>query len=257
MADPLPTGPSVTARQANPRCGILIYMGIRPAVGYTRVSTEGQAVEGVSLDAQKGRIAAWAASSDSEVVSVHSDSLSGSKAANRFGLQEALAEVCKRKGVLVVYSLSRLARSTKDALAIAERLDRAGADLVSLSEQIDTTTAAGKMIFRMLAVLAEFERDLISERTTSAMSHLRRCGRRISGRVPFGYDLKGDTLVPNTLEQGSVELIRRLRGRGLSLRAIARKLQAKGISTKSGSGVWSPKVLADVIRRDEKMEKAA
>ena len=232
-------------------------MGMRPAVGYTRVSTEGQAVEGVSLDSQKGRIAAWAVSSGSEVVSVHSDSLSGSKAANRPGLQEALTEVCRLKGVLVVFSLSRLARSTKDALVIAERLDRAGADLVSLSEQIDTTTAAGKMIFRMLAVLAEFERDLISERTTSVMSHLRQAGKRISGRVPFGYDLHGDKLVPNAQEQGSVELIRSLRSRGLSLRAIARKLQAKGISTKSGSGVWSPKVLADVIRRAENMGRAA
>ena len=49
--------------------------------------------------------------------------------------------------------------------AIAERLDKAGADLVSLSEKIDTTSATGKMVFRLLAVLAEFERDLVSERT--------------------------------------------------------------------------------------------
>ena len=221
------------------------------------MSTEGQAIDGVSLEVQTARIAAWAVCNGSEVVAAYSDAISGSKAANRPGLQEALAEVCKRKGVLVVYSLSRLARSTKDALLIAERLDRAGADLVSLSEQLDTTSAAGRMIFRLLAVLAEFERDLISERTTSAMSHLRQAGRRISGRVPFGYDLKGDTLVPNTREKETVQLIRRLRGRGLSLRAIARKLQTKGIRTKSGSLGWSPSVLADVIRRDQKMEKAA
>jgi DNA invertase Pin-like site-specific DNA recombinase len=55
---------------------------------------------------------------------------------------------------------------------------------VSLTPKVlDTMSAAGKMIFRMLAVLAQFERDLISERTTSAMSHLRQSGRRISGRV--------------------------------------------------------------------------
>jgi DNA invertase Pin-like site-specific DNA recombinase len=68
-----------------------------------------------------------------------------------------LAAACERKAALIVYSLSRLARSTKDAIAISERLAKNGADLVSLSERIDTTTAAGKIVFRMLAVLAEFE----------------------------------------------------------------------------------------------------
>ncbi len=54
---------------------------------------------------------------------------------------------------------------------LAEKLDKAGADLVSLSERIDTTTAAGKMVFRMLAVLNEFERDQISERTSAILQH--------------------------------------------------------------------------------------
>ena len=239
------------------QCCILIYMSIKSSVGYVRVSTEGQALEGVSLEAQKARIEAWTASSGSKLVRVHSDAISGAKAANRPGLQAALAEVCKVKGVLVVFSLSRLARSTKDALAIAERLDRAGADLVSLSERIDTTTAAGKMVFRMLAVLAEFERDLIAERTASAMSHLQRTGRRISGKIPFGSDLKGNTLIPNVKEQSALKLINALRARGLSLRQIARKLRSRGIPTKGGSLAWSPKVIADVIRRNVKIGKVA
>ena len=83
-------------------------------------------------------------------------------------LQSAIEEACKTKSALVVYSLSRLARSTKDTIAIGEQLDKAGADLVSLSEKIDTTSAAGKMIFRMLAVMADFEKDQISERTKMA-----------------------------------------------------------------------------------------
>lgn len=230
---------------------------MKPVFGYVRVSTEGQAIEGISLDSQKARIEAWAASHGSEVVSVHSDAISGSRAANRPGLQAVLAEVCQRKGVLVVYSLSRLARSTRDALDIAARLERADADLVSLSESIDTTTAAGKMVFRMLAVLAEFERDLISERTTSAMAYLRRAGRRISGRVPFGYDLHGDDLARNGAEQATLGVIQRLRAKGLSLRAISRELRKRGVKTKSGNTNWSPKVLASVLRRDEERRRAA
>ncbi len=58
-------------------------------------------------------------------------------------------------GVLVVYSLSRLARNTTETLELGERLAKAGADLVSLSEKIDTTSAAGKMVFRMLAARAQ------------------------------------------------------------------------------------------------------
>ena len=150
------------------------------AVGYTRVSTDGQATDGVSLEAQQARIRAWCEANDYALVNVHVDAgLSGCRADNRPGLQDALTSAARHKAALVVYSLSRLARSTKDAIAISERLAKNGADLVSLSERIDTTTAAGKMVFRMLAVLAEFERDQVAERTKGALAHLRNQGKRI------------------------------------------------------------------------------
>jgi site-specific DNA recombinase len=75
-------------------------------------------------------------------------------------LQAALSEACKHKAALIVYSLSCLPRSTRDAIIISKRLSKSGADLVSLSERIDTTTVAGKIVFRRLGVLAEFEREL-------------------------------------------------------------------------------------------------
>ena len=139
------------------------------AIGYVRVSTEGQAVDGVTLEAQESKIRAWCMVNDYDLLGVHVDAgLSGSRADNRPALRDAL-NACEKGCALVVYSLSRLARSTRDTLDIADRLAASGADLVSLSERIDTTTAAGKMVFRMLAVLAEFERDIISERTKTAM----------------------------------------------------------------------------------------
>jgi len=143
------------------------------AIGYIRVSTASQADNGVSLDAQRDRIKAWCNANGYRLDTVYSDrGMSAKRADNRPQLQKALTATCKsRNAALVVYSLSRLARSTKDAISIAERLDKAGADLVSLSEKLDTTSAAGKMMFRLLAVLAEFERDLTSERTKTAMAH--------------------------------------------------------------------------------------
>ena len=221
------------------------------AYAYIRVSTELQAAEGISLDAQRARIAAWCELNDYVLADVFVDAgISGKRADNRPALQAALAAV-KSGSALVVYSLSRLARSTKDTIAIGERLEKVGADLVSLSEKIDTTSAAGKMIFRMLAVMAEFERDVISERTTTAMAHKRRKGERISSKIPFGFDLADDgvSLVENPQEQTILRKIADLRAQGLSLRAIADDLTNCGIPTKEGGTKWKHTTIARILAR--------
>ena len=205
------------------------------AIGYIRVSTEGQAQDGVSLDAQRAKIEAWCELNDYALTAVHVDAgISGKSADNRPGLQAALAD-CRKGSALVVYSLSRLARSTKDTISISERLAKAGADLVSLSEKIDTTTAAGKMVFRMLAVLAEFERDQISERTATAMQFKKTKGERV-GAVPYGYDLADDgvNLVENAAEQSVIQQARELHESGLSLRKIAAELDRRGLHARNG-----------------------
>jgi len=222
----------------------------RVATGYCRVSTEGQVTEGVSLDAQRGKIAAWCLANDYQLGEVFVDAgLSGARADNRPELQRALRVVSANKGALVVYSLSRLARSTKDTIAIAEALDKAGADLVSLSERIDTTSAAGRMIFRMLAVLSEFERDLVSERTISALAHKKAKGERV-GTVPFGCALEADGihLIDNPTEAATVGIIRDLRRNGLTYRAIAAHLNDNGIRAKAG-GRWHPQAVLNVAGR--------
>lgn len=205
------------------------------AIGYIRVSTEGQAQEGVSLDTQRAKIAAWCELNDYTLAAVQVDAgISGQSADNRPGLQTALA-ACRKGSALVVYSLSRLARSTRDTIEISERLNKVGADLVSLSEKIDTTTAAGKMVFRMLAVLAEFERDQISERTTTAMQFKKSKGERV-GSVPYGYFLDGDniTLIEHPDEQDVIRQARELKASGLSLRAIAIELNRRGFNARNG-----------------------
>jgi len=222
------------------------------AIGYCRVSTELQAHEGVSLEAQQAKIRAWCEGNGYTLASLHVDAgLSGARSDNRPALQAALTDTCRTKAALVVYSLSRLARSTKDAIAISDRLAKHGADLVSLSERIDTTSAAGKMIFRMLAVLAEFERDQISERTKTAMAHLRRQGRRVSRYLPYGFTLApdGTSLVPVPEEQRVLAEIHALRLEGLSLRQIAATLTARTIPTKHGR-TWTAKVIHSLLQRE-------
>ena len=221
------------------------------AIGYIRVSTEGQATEGISLEAQKGRIAAWCELNGYTLAECFTDAgLSGKRADNRPGLQSALEAVTRSGGALVVYSLSRLARSTKNTIEIGERLEKAGADLVSLSEKIDTTSAAGKMVFRMLAVMAEFERDVISERTKTALSHKRSKGERV-GKVPYGFDLADDgkTLNANDDEQAVIRLVRELHQQGVSLRKIAADLTARGIPTKEGTPEWKHTTIARLLEK--------
>lgn len=208
--------------------------GPGPVVCYLRVSTEEQATEGVSLAAQEERLRAWhVLNGEGRSLVLEVDSgISGSRM-DRPGLERALA-ACSRGGCLVVYSLSRLARSTSGTLAVAARLEQAGVDLVSLSEKIDTSSATGKMVFRLLAVLAEFERDLVSERTRVAMAGMRARGERTSRYAPVSPAACARALS--------------LRLEGLSVREIGRRLGSEGFRT-VGGGPWTPKVVWSMLRR--------
>ena len=206
------------------------------AIAYVRVSTAGQVEDGVSLDVQRSKIAAWCDVMGYVLVQTCADeSISGHSMDKRPGLQAAIEAVCASAGVLVVYSLSRLARNTRETLELGERLSKAGADLVSLSEKIDTTSAAGKMVFRMLAVLAEFERDQVSERTTMALQHKKAHGQRV-GELPYGFQLAADgkTLVDHAEEQTIIATIKTYRARGLSLRAIVTAAEREGLLSRTG-----------------------
>lgn len=223
----------------------------KQAVAYCRVSTEGQAADGVSLEQQASKIRAYCEFQGLDLVAVYTDAgISGARSDNRPEFSRALDHVTKTGAALIVYSLSRMSRSVRDTLDIADRLENAGADLVSLSEKIDTTSAAGRMVFKMLSVLAEFERDTIAERTSNALQHKRKLNQRV-GTIPYGFDLAADgvALVPNATEQAALQTIRELRAAGESLSAIAAELTRRGITTKTGLSVWSHKSVASILKR--------
>ncbi len=205
------------------------------AIGYIRVSTTMQAEDGQSLGAQRAKIEAWATLNDYELGDVFVDAgLSGSKMKGRAGLEQALNAVGKGDA-LVVYSLSRLSRSVRDTMDISDRLAKAGADLVSLSEKIDTTSAAGKMVFRMLSVMAEFERDQIVERVSMGMQHKKAQGGRV-GTIPYGKTLAedGDSLIDHEGELLIIAAIHSYRDGGLSLREIVKRLNDDGCVSRTG-----------------------
>lgn len=221
---------------------------MKQAVGYIRVSTEKQASEGVSLEAQQARIESWCAANGYELVRVHMDAgISGKRMDTRKELLAALASL-KKGMALVSYSLSRLARSTKDAIAIGETVASKKADLVSLSEQIDTTTAAGKMMFQMMAVLAEFERNLVAERTTNALQHKKRTGQKYTNKTPYGFEAIDGRLIEVEQETKIVAEIQAARSSGSTLQAIADTLNGRGIPTKTGKQ-WQPATIHLLLKR--------
>ena len=212
---------------------------MKQAIGYVRVSTEQQASEGVSLEAQRAKIEHWCKANDYELVNVYVDAgISGKSMDKRPGLLDALKSL-KKGMALVSYSLSRLARSTKDALSIGESVAKKKADMVSLTEQIDTTTAAGKMMFQMLSVLAEFERNLVAERTTNALQHKKRTGQKYTNQTPYGFEAIEGRLVQVQQEAEIVAEIQASRTGGNTLQFIADDLNGRGIPTKTGK-TWAP-----------------
>jgi DNA invertase Pin-like site-specific DNA recombinase len=222
------------------------------AIGYIRVSTQGQAEDGVSLDAQEAKLRAWAALNDAELVIFRDEGVSGKRSDNRPGLQAAL-EMVGKGDALVCYSLSRLSRSTKDTLAMAETLAKKDANLVSLSEKVDTTSASGKMVFRLLAVLAEFERDQVSDRTRMALAHKKANGEKTGGDVPFGFSVQDGRLYRDAKEQDTIRLVMGLRKQGKSYRAIGRLLEADGVTTKTGARIWHAAAVRRIVTGGERV----
>ena len=148
------------------------------AVGYIRVSTDKQVDHGISLDAQRAKLDAYAALYDIELVSVIVDAGVSAKTLDRPGLQQALGMLKKGEAnALLIAKLDRLTRSVKDLGTLVERYFSSDKiTLLSVADSIDTRTAAGRLVLNVLGSVAQWERETISERTTEAMHHLKEQG---------------------------------------------------------------------------------
>jgi site-specific DNA recombinase len=219
------------------------------AVAYARVSTLEQANEGISLGAQQKRLQAHCVAKGWELVKVVVDAGASAKNLNRDGAREVL-ELARRRScdVVVVVKLDRMFRNATDALNTTNEFRRFGVDFASLTEDFDTSTAAGKMFFSLIATFAEFERNLIGDRTREALASKRADGFRV-GEIPLGYEAEADgRLVPVEEEQQVIEQILELRGRGLGYLRIAKQLNREGVSAKKG-GKWHAKTVRGVLER--------
>ncbi len=207
-------------------------------VAYLRVSTDKQADHGVSLDAQRAKVEQYAALFDLELVAIEVDAGASAKNLDRPALGRALAMLRGgRADALLVVKLDRLTRSVRDLCDLVDGYFRDGRyALMSVGEQVDTRSAAGRMMLNMLTVIGQWEREAIGERTAAAMQHKASAGEYCGGRAPYGFAIGADgvTLIDVPAELAVIAEVRALRSAGLSLRKIAAALDGRGLQARNG-----------------------
>lgn len=229
---------------------------MKKAIGYVRVSTEEQAKEGVSLEAQEERIRKYAEYKGFDLIEIIRDEGKSGGTANREGFQRLLERIeANGFDALILFSLDRLSRDMLTLLAVERLLDECDVELHTVEGQIDTSTPDGFMNFAMRAFLSEMERRQIKYRTKKALEHKKAKGE-VVGQVPYGYRRVGDRLVEDEEEQKIIKKINRMYKLGKSLNAIAKALNDSGYRTKAETP-WTAQQVKRLIRGYESRKSNA
>jgi site-specific DNA recombinase len=218
------------------------------AIGYVRVSTEQQANEGVSIELQIEKIKQYCELYNYELLDIVVDAGISAKSLKRPGITNVLHMLDNNEAdALIVYKLDRLTRSLADwSILIKDYFnDKSGKTLLAVMDQIDTSTAAGRMCLNLMMTVYQWEREVISERTKAALHHKKLKGQPL-GSAKFGENINKVNLSPNLTEQEIINLIIQLRSAGNTLQQIADHLNENNYLTKR-SKQWYAKTVKNVI----------
>ena len=208
------------------------------ARGYVRVSTEEQAVNGVSIDAQKEILQAYAVVKGFTDFKIYTDEGFSGKNLNRPDVQRLLEE-CRSGKVeaVIVWRLDRLSRSLRDTLETIEDIFMpAGVSLISVTENIDTSTPAGRLMLNILASFAQNEREAIAERVRMAKNSMAKDCKHLGGYVPFGYKVNQDGYYE--IDEKTAPIVReifRMYNARMGYTAILRYLHDQGVKSPQGN----------------------
>jgi DNA invertase Pin-like site-specific DNA recombinase len=209
-----------------------VYGDAVNVIAYTRVSTDEQAESGLGLDAQRSTIAAAAAGKGWTVTAEYTDNGRSGKDINRPALLDAMNYLDTNGGALVVAKLDRLSRSVLDFAQIAVRARRHGWAVVALDVDVDTTTPTGELVANITASVAQWERRIISARTSEALQAKKAAGCRLGRPVTLNAEIRTRIITNHAA--------------GNSLAEIARTLNAENIPTARG-GTWYPSTIKGVL----------
>lgn len=227
----------------------------RKAVGYIRVSTDMQAADGLSLDAQASAIEQYCSMQGLRLIEIHKDVLSGGKA-ERPGLQDALRSLQRGVDVLVVLKFDRLSRSIRHFCELYETYFRSGEkELVAIRESIRLDSSLGRALVSILLVFAQMEREATAERTREALHHMRQCGYR-HGKAPYGFmkvpwadGTRYKNVVENPAEQAILRRIKSWVEQGVSIPEMANRLNAEGVAPPRAKK-WRSSFLYLLVQRE-------
>lgn len=240
------------ARKLVKRTGKQLDLGVKmDCTGlYVRVSTEKQADEGFSLDAQKQRLQAYCEAQGWHVCADHiyvDAGISGKSTVGRDSfnamMQAAKGGEIKR---IVALKLDRIARNTKDFLSIVDTLQGFGCDLVLIKESFDTSTPQGKFFLTMSAAMAEFEASTITERVMSGKAQKATEGGYNGAACPLGYVYQDGQFV---IDESQAVTVRDIFGsfvNGQSMASIAAALNAGNVPTAKG-GKWHTETIKTIL----------
>lgn len=205
-------------------------------IGYTRVSTTEQAQEGISLAAQAQKITAYTVVKDWLLATIIEDAGHSAKNLVRPGLQRVLTMADARQvDIVIVTKLDRLTRSVVDLGQLIKRFEKTHVSLVSLNESLDATTATGRLMMNLLMSVSQWEREVIGERTSDALQHLKTAGQVYCR--------------PRCTDELLIAWMQQQRVTGQSYRAIAAQLAADGVPTIRG-GRWAPMTVRNILQRE-------
>lgn len=216
------------------------------AVIYVRVSTEEQAQSGYSINAQIEKLIATCKLNNWELVEKYVDDGYSAKNLDRPNIQRLIEDSKAGKfNLVLVYKLDRLSRKLKDLSNLAEHFQTLGVGIRSITEPFDTTNSTGNLLFNMLGSFAEFERELIGERTRLGQQRRLREGKW-NGRPPYGYKLtEAGTLEIHEEEARYVrEAFRLFLEHNIGVKLIAQRIRAKDKTTRKAAtwcqtAVWN------------------
>tara|TARA_R110000868_G_scaffold11516_7_gene56441 strand:+ start:41947 stop:43491 length:1545 start_codon:yes stop_codon:yes gene_type:complete len=225
----------------------------KPVGIWIRVSTEDQA-KGDSPQVHRINAKKYAALKNWDVVEIYDLSgVSGKTVMAHPETVRMLADIKSGHITGLIFSkLARLARNARELLELADIFQEHSADLMSIHESIDTSTPSGRMFFGIIASVAQFEREETVDRLRLSIATRAKMGKRLSGKTSFGYQWKGDTLVPHPDEAPVRALIFKLFAETQRKKTVARTLNERGYRTRNGSLFSVPTILRLLTNPDAK-----